>query len=244
MLSRFVQGFVLPIRGAALLWRTPALRRLALVPLLLNSVLYLLTLTLFFQFYDTGFSLFIDRPEAWYWLIGYYVLWGLAFLIVVALFVFSFVFVGKALATPFLDILSERTELALQGSSTTEAFQLGRWLIDILRSLGHSILILLVLIIAFPLSFIPAVGAAVWIGLGWLLLVYEFTSFALDRRRLTFRQKCVRILSNRAESLGFGAALFVLLTIPVVNIVSLSVAAVSGTLLVYQWENVSPAQPS
>ena len=80
----------------------------------------------------------------------------------------------------------------------------------------------------------PVVGPAAWLGLGWLLLVYDFTSFAFDRRRLTFREKCVRILSNRAESLGFGAALFVLLAIPVVNIVSLSVAAVSATLLVFE----------
>ena len=239
MITRFAQGFALPIRGAALLWRTPALRRLAIVPLLLNSVLYLIALTLFFQHYGTGFSLFVDRPEAWYWLIGYYLLRGVAFLVGLAVFVFSFVFVGKALATPFLDILSERTELILRGSPTNQAFQLGRWLIDILRSLGHTILILMVLIIAFPLSFIPVVGTAAWLGLGWLLLVYEFTSFALDRRRLTFREKCVHILSDRAESLGFGAALFVLLAIPVVNIVGLSVAAVSGTLLVFERENAS-----
>lgn len=243
MLARFAQGFGLPIRGAALLWHTPALRRLAIVPLMLNCVLYLVALTLFFQFYDTGFSLFIEQPEAWYWRIGYYILHGLAFVIGLAVLVFSFVFVGKALAAPFLDVLSERTELTLRGSPTNEAFQPGRWLNDILRSLSHSILILIVLITAFPLSFIPVVGSASWLGLGWLLLVYDFTSFALDRRRLTFRQKCRHLLSDRAESLGFGAALFVLLAIPVVNLVSLSVAAVSGTLLVWERENVSPAQP-
>jgi CysZ protein len=243
MITRFAQGFALPIRGAALLWRTPALRRLAIVPLILNITLYIIAIGLFIQYYETGFGLLITRPAAWYWLIGYYVLRSLAFVATLGVFLFSFVFIGKALATPFLDILSEWTEDTLHGTPTNRPFHLGHWIVDILRSLGHTLGMLFLLTVAFPLSFIPVIGQAAWLGLGWLLLVYDFTGFALDRRRLTFREKWQRVLSDRAGSLGFGAALFVLLAIPVVNLFGLSIAAVSGTLLVCKQDRSSSTQP-
>ena len=233
---------MLPMRGAALLWRTPALRRLAIVPLILNVILYAIAISLFIQYYETGFGLLIARPEAWYWLIGYYVLRGLAFVTVIGVFLFSFVFIGRALATPFLDILSEWTEDALQGTPTNRPFHLGHWIVDILRSLGHTLGMLFLLVAAFPLSFIPVIGQAAWLGLGWLLLVYDFSGFALDRRRLTFREKWRHAHSERAGSFGFGAALFVLLAIPVVNLFGLSVAAVSGTLRVYEQDQSSSTQ--
>lgn len=244
MITRFAQGLVLSIRGGVLLWRTPALRRLAIVPLILNIILYIVTISLFIQYYETGFGLLITRPEAWYWLIGYYVLRGLAFVAAIGVFLFSFVFIGRALATPFLDILSERTEDVLHGTPINRPFHLGRWLAAILRSLGHTLVMLFVLAVAFPLSFVPVIGQAAWLGLGWLLLVYDFTSFALDRRQLSLRKKWQRILSDRAGSFGFGAALFMLLAIPVVNLFGLSVAAVSGTLLVCEQEKVTDALQS
>ena len=247
MITRFIQGFALPFRGAALLWRTPALRRLAIAPLILNIILYIIAISLFTQYYETGFGLLIARPEAWYWLIGYYVLRSLAFVAAIGVFLFSFVFIGRALATPFLDILSEWTEDTLHGTPTNRPFHLGHWIVDILRSLAHTLGLLFLLAAAFPLSFIPVIGQAAWLGLGWLLLAYDFTSFALDRRRLSFRAKWQRVLSHRAGSLGFGAALFVLLAIPVVNLFGLSVAAVSGTLLVYEQDRSSSthsAQPA
>ena len=241
MITRFVQGFALPFRGGGLLWRTPALRRLAIVPLILNIILYIIAITLFIQYYETGFGLLIARPEAWYSLIGYYVLRGLAFVAAIGVFLFSFVFIGRALATPFLDLLSEWTEATLHGTPTNRPFHLGHWIVDILRSLGHTFGMLFLLAVAFPLSFIPVIGQAAWLGLGWLLLVYDFTGFALDRRRLTFREKWRCVLSDRAGSLGFGAALFVLLAIPVVNLFGLSIAAVSGTLRVHvQDRSLSP----
>ena len=214
------------------------------MPLILNIILYVIAITLFIQYYETGFGLLIARPAAWYWLIGYYLLRGLAFVATIGVFLFSFVFIGRALATPFLDVLSEWTEDTLHGAPTQRPFYLGRWIVDILRSLGHTLVMLFLLAVAFPLSFIPVIGQAAWLGLGWLLLVYDFTAFALDRRRLTFREKWQRVLSDRAGSFGFGAALFVLLAIPVVNLFGLSVAAVSGTFRVYEQDRAFATQPA
>lgn len=244
MIARFAQGFALPFRGANLLWRTPTLRGLAIVPLTLNIIVYGIALTLFAQYYGTGFCLLIPRPEAWYWLTVYYTLRSLAFVAAIGLFLFSFAFIGRALATPFLDILSERTERVLDGMTANRPFHFSDWAFDILRSLGHTFIMLFLLIVAFPVSFVPIVGQAAWLGFGSLLLVYDFMGFSLDRQRLSFCEKWQRVLSDLAGSLGFGVALFVLLAIPVVNLFGLSVAAVSGTLRVYELsQSSSPHTP-
>jgi len=79
MLRRLVRGIGLPLRGTLFLLRHRRLWLLAVAPLLLNAGLYVVTLILFVRYYDVGFGLLIDRPEAWYWLIGYYVLRLLGF---------------------------------------------------------------------------------------------------------------------------------------------------------------------
>ena len=106
---------MLPIRGGTFLLRHRRLLPLAVAPFLLNALLYAAAVFAFFQYYDDWFSLIMQPPELWYWLGVYYVLRVLAFLMGVAVFVFSFVFVGTVLAAPILDLLSERTEAIVQG---------------------------------------------------------------------------------------------------------------------------------
>jgi CysZ protein len=237
MIRRFVQGFVLPIKGAVFLLRRRRLLLLALAPLLLNVVVYVVAVVLFVQYYGQGFSLLVDRPDAWYALVGYYALRVLVFLIVVAVFIFSFVFVGTVLAAPFLDLLSERTEAVLRGRIDDRPFHIQRWATDVLRSTGHAAKTLVILVIAFPLSFIPVAGHAAWLGLGWLLLAYDLTSFAMDRRRLSFREKWRLLLTDMSGTLGFGAAVFFLMVVPLVGLVVLPAAAVAGTMLLLDLES-------
>jgi len=240
MLRRFIQGIGLPLRGALLLLQHRRLLLLAVAPLLLTGGLYVITLILFVRYYDTGFDLLLDRPEAWYWLISYYVLRFLGFLLGVAVFVFSFVFVGWIIAAPFLEVLSTRTETLVRGTGDDAPFHLWQWAGTFLRSASHAAAMFLLLFVAFPLSFLPLVGQTAWLALGWLALVYEFTSFAMDRRRWSFRTKWRVLLADLAGALGFGAMLFVLLAVPLVGLVLLPVAAVAGTLFVLDREGQWP----
>ena len=113
---------MLPIRGATFLLRHRRLLPLAVAPFLLNALLYAAAVYAFFQYYNDWFSLIMERPEVWYWLSVYYVLCVLAFLMAAAVFVFSFVFVGTILAAPFLDLLSHRTEVIVQGTKLDQPF--------------------------------------------------------------------------------------------------------------------------
>jgi CysZ protein len=116
----------------------------------------------------------------------YYVPRVLAFLMAAAVFVISFVFVGTVLSAPFLDLLSERTEAILQGRTSDQAFRLPQLLHNVLRSAGHVPLIIGILALTCPVNLLPVIGHALWLGLGWLLLAYDMSSFGMDRRRLSF----------------------------------------------------------
>ncbi len=247
-ISRFVGGFVLLIKGGVFLLKRRHLLVLALTPLMLNLLLYVAAIVMLVYYYGEWFGLIMQRPEIWYMLIVYHLLRILAFLTVVAVFIFSFVFVGTVLAAPFLDLLSERVETALQdkiynqpvGRPVGEPFRIRQLAADILRSVGHAAKNLAILIAAFPLNFVPVVGQASWLGVGWLLLAYDFTSFAMDRRRLSFREKWQRLLADLPSTLGFGAAVFLLLVVPLVGLVVLPVATVAGTMLFLDIEDRNP----
>lgn len=230
-IRRFVVAVTLPIKGGVFLLRHRRLLWLAAIPVLLNIVLYTAAIILFIRYAGEWFSFIMERPDTWYLLIVYYVLRLLAFLIGIAVFIFSFVFVGTIIAAPFLDILSERTEAILRGTHADQPFHVRQWTIDALRSIGHAVITLFILLIAFPLSFVPIVGHAAWLGLGWLLLTYEFTGFVMDRWRFSFREKWRLLLSDLSGSFGFGAATFFITMIPLVGLVSLPVATVAGTML-------------
>jgi CysZ protein len=172
---------------------------------------------------------------------GYYALRFLAFVLIGAVFLFSFTLVGTVLAAPFLERLSERTEAVLRAPRTAQPFRLSRWAADIVRSIGHAFIMLLLLALTFPLSFLQVVGPVAWLGLGCLLLAYDFITLAMDRRRWSLREKWRRLLGDMAGTLGFGAALFGLLAVPVVGWLMLPTAAVAGTMLLLDLEGRSCA---
>jgi len=224
----------LPLKGGLLALRHRHLLALAVVPLILNLMLYLAALALVVHYYEEWFGLLFAQPQAWYWLVSYVILRLVAFVLLLAALLFSFVFVGTALAAPFLEVLSARVERVLQGQDALTPVRPLPWLRDLVRALGHAFLLLLLWMGLFPLSFLPGLGHVLWLVGSWLLLAYNFASFALERRRWSFREQWRMLLREWAATLGFGAAVFLVLLLPLVGLVLLPTAAVGGTLLVLE----------
>lgn len=238
-IGRFVAGFMLPLKGGLLLLGHRRLLALAAVPLVLNLLLYLAALALVVHYYEEWFGLLIAQPQTWYWLVGYVVLRLAAFVLLLAALVFSFVFVGTALAAPFLEVLSVHVERLLRGPEALTPVRPLPWLRALLRALGHAVLLLLLWLGLFPLSFLPVLGHMLWLVGSWLLLAYNFAAFAAERR-WSFREQWRRLLREWAATLGFGAAVFVVLLLPLLGLVLLPTAAVGGTLLVLEIERRHP----
>jgi CysZ protein len=237
---RFIVGFLFPLKGGKVLLHHRRLWLLALAPLLLNILVYLAAFFLLARYYEEWFGLLLAPPQHWYLLAGYYVLRLLALLVIVALLLLSFVFVGTALAAPFLERLSARVEALLSGRREEAQVSFLQFIADCGRTVGHSLLCFSLLVMAIPLNFLPGLGHIAWLLLSWLLLTYNFATFAMDRRRLTFSAKWRWLLAEWAATLGCGAALFVMMAIPIVGFVLLPVATVAGTLLLRDIEGPAP----
>lgn len=163
---------------------------------------------------------------------------GLGVVFYAVLFIVGALTAPNLLLAPLQDPLSEATE-ARCGDFVAPPFSLGAMVRGTLESLAHTLLRLcfmaLGLVVLFPLNLIPAAGSVLWVVLSsaWSMfwIAVEHLSNPMARHLHPFRQ-VVRALRRRLPlALGFGATLYVLLWVPVVNFFLMPVAVVAGTLL-------------
>jgi CysZ protein len=162
---------------------------------------------------------------------------GLAVLVYLVMLVVAWLTLPAVLLAPLQDPLSEAVEEAL-GNFQKPPFSLGRTLKGIGVALSHTALRLTLQLLGyavlFPLNFIPVAGNIVWavVSAVWTMwwLCAEYLSGPMARHLHPFGQVLKAMRQRPAMALGFGAALHVLLLIPVVNFFLVPLAVVGATL--------------
>jgi CysZ protein len=192
-------------------------------------------------------ALALADPSAWYeWLwvgplraLAWLLRWLL--LAVLMLFVyFTFTLVGGVLASPFLDALSRRVEMARTGRidevGAATLAETVRSAARVFLEDGKRIAFFLTVQVALlalgllipPLQPVTAVAA---FAFAVLFLPLEYTAYALDRRGVPFRERRRWIWARRGAMLGFGVFASATFLIPGLNFFSLPWLVTSGTLL-------------
>jgi uncharacterized protein involved in cysteine biosynthesis len=235
-LRDFIAGCLLLLRGGALVLRHQQLRQHAVKPFLLTVALYGIGGGLLVYTTREQLALLLNQPDPWYLIVGEVALALVTVAGIVAIALFAFILVARIIATPFLTQLSEDTERQVRGQMTEDPFEVKTFVGDFGRAIGHSVALVCLLGVTFPLSFIPVIGPIVWIGSGWGLLAYDFASFTLDRRHWSLKEKYSFLRSAWPRVLGLGAATFLLMAVPVGGLIALPAATVAGTLLVLELE--------
>ena len=91
----------------------------------------------------------------------------------------------------------------------------------------------LVFLLLLLFNIVPVIGSIVYIILGFLWAcfgcAFEFTSFSADRRHLDLKRKIANLRRQLPFSMGFGLITFLLFIIPFLNVLNVSVSAVSGS---------------
>jgi CysZ protein len=167
-----------------------------------------------------------------------WLVWALALVLVFGAAALLVVLVGQAVASPFLDLLSEQIETQVLGSTPAPLTlrrlgQVARFgLADLLFGLFFYVCVQAPL---FVLGLLPVVGtgpaAVASFIFGSLFLAHEFIGLSLVRRLASYGVRWRVVRQNLWVSLGFGAATMALLFVPGLNLVFLPVAAAGGTLL-------------
>ncbi len=247
MLGRFLAGVAYPLEGFAFirahgLWRVClwiVLVDIAVFALLVGGVIVLVKpLLASAGTYIAGTFAVQSEFAAGLVSVLTYVLWTVVILIAVGLSGVALVLLGQALASPFLDALSEKVESIVQGTPETplDAARVTRAIMMGLGDLVWGTLTALgVYVPLFLLGLIPGVGTIPASILGYvfaaMLAAHEFVGLPLTRRFVNYGGRWRVVRENGAVALGFGATTLVLLVIPGAGFFVLPFAAVGGTLL-------------
>jgi CysZ protein len=229
-----LRGLGLPVRAFGLIVRTPRL----LAWSLLAAVVTAATLV------GLAAGLWPVAQQLADRLVGHDASWQRVTSVGLGVVFFALAFVVGALTAPNLllaplqDPLSEATE-ARCGDFTAPPFSLKGLVRGTLESLAHTLLrvgfMALGFVVLWPLNLVPVAGGVAWVVLSstWSMfwLAVEHLSNPMARHLHPFRQVVGALRGRLALALGFGAALWVLLWVPVLNFFLMPVAVVAGTLL-------------
>lgn len=218
VIQLFFEGCLLPIRALILLFRTPSLWIWAILPSFFTGLVY------FFAFKAMLLGL---QPLLPSWLT--YSLGGLALLVGV----FFFSTASTLIAGPFYDWLSEKTENLPSVSLPAVPPNQKGWLAAF-RHLGidftKSALSLVGYAFCLSISWIPLInifGGAISLG----LISYQFVSYAQTRRGMGPKTAAQLLVRHWPLAVGMGLTLALPLSIPVLSILTLPLATISGALL-------------
>jgi CysZ protein len=243
----------LPIQAGQLLWRLPRVKLVALLPLLVNFLVYFAVLvTAVWVLSSWDWNL---QGQTWQFWGGFgawlqkalggtlnIVKWLLAVPLLIVFCYFTFTSVGMVVASPFNDILSERIELAIcrpqNRPSLAWAEQLRLIAVSVMDSLAILLRQVLWMILALPFLLVPYVGflplflvTAYHTGLG-------FVDVAMARNYLRNVHKRMFIRQRRGPLLGIGLAMELMFLVPLLGLFILPLGVAAGTVLYcrFDWE--------
>jgi CysZ protein len=155
----------------------------------------------------------------------------LMFLLTFLIAYFLYLPVARVLLAPFAEALSRKTH-AISASRKIRQNDQG-WTRAMWEGLKLVIFQAAVALAALALGLaFPPVGAPVGIVVAIFLAGLDFFDIPLSTRGLRLRKKLGVIWRNKSLALGFGAAAYLMLLIPVINMLALPVGVVGATLLV------------
>jgi CysZ protein len=229
-----VRGLTIPFRAFALIVRTPRLLGLSLACAAVTGLTLLGVGAGAWALGQGLASALVSADSGWQHAASV----GLGVVLFLVLFVIGALTVPNLLLAPLQDPLSEATE-ARCGDFTPGPFSIGGVLRGTGVSLQHTLTRLffmaLGLVVLFPLNLIPVAGNVLWVLLSstWSMfwIAVEHLSNPMARHLRPFREVVQALRGRLPLALGFGAALWVLLWLPILNFFLMPVAVVAGTLL-------------
>jgi CysZ protein len=213
--------------------RKPGLRRFVIIPMLISIVV----LTVMIAISVSQFSGWVGSitgmlPDWLGFLSG--LIWLLAVLIVAFTLLYLFTIVANIIASPFNALLSIKVEELLVGKpqGTTGSI----WLIfprALWRETSKLSYLLPRLLGLLLLGIIPVINAAapvLWILFGAWMMAIQYADYAADNNEISFAELRERLARKRMQSILFGLPAYLLLAIPLVNLVLMPVCVAGGTV--------------
>jgi CysZ protein len=248
-LTRFSTGFSYPFKAFRFINRHPRLYLFVLTPLLITIAVFSFFISLGIDLFQRTIVHYIPQGDAWYWHLISSLLWIIAVLLTTVLIFFAFTAVGNLIASPFNDLLSEKTEEILADYRNEMPFSVRRVLADAWKILlieARKISIFLAgMALLLLLNVLPVLGSFLYgvLSIFWtiLFLAVEYTGYVFSRRLLSYASQRRIIFANFSLFFGFGTGIFCILAIPFVQFFCIPLGVVGATCLVHD-KQLLPAE--
>ena len=232
-----VKAFLKPYHSVLLSLRNPVLLKFALIPWILNFIVFFLALGAFGAIVThLAEKLSGVFGNGWWapvaaWTLGIFLFLGLS-----AGLLLSFVYIVNLFTGVFAEQLSFHAERIISGrlvpSPEGNFFKI--WTRSVKEELKGVLFFLSVWLALFLLYLIPAAGpvlftaaSTIWTAFS---LAFEFLAPAAERHGLGFKDKKRLVFHHWNASLWFGLSILLLSIIPVVNFFFLPFAIIGGTV--------------
>ena len=243
-----LSGALYFLRGFTIVTR-PGIRPYVIVPLLINTVLFALLITLGTSWLGDAVELML--PD-WLDFLGWVLVPAFVFAALIAGF-FTFNLVANFIAAPFNGLLAEAVERHLTGRPPPSAgggwraflMGLGSTFAAEVRKLAYVAVRSLPLLVLFLIPGINVVAPIVWMAVGAWMLAVTYVDYPMANHGIGFDALRARLRGRRLLSLGFGGAALAALAVPVLNFLVIPCAVAGATAMwVEQFESRADAVPS
>ena len=238
--KRFVSGFIHVFEAFDVVFSKPSLFLYFIVPFIIS--MFVLVLLIFFGItslieYVPGLFNLGDN-DGFLYQFFYIFVSIIVVLMVIFLAGYSFIAIVKVFCAPFNDLLSEKIEIMKNPhyKEPENAFQhfMSNLFPTIIEELKKISVFLTGYIIIVSLSLIPFINFVspfILVIYSAIVLSIDFVDYSMARRRMKLKEKINFFKANKAEMLGFGTCVFLMFSIPIVNIFFIQVAVIAATLL-------------
>ncbi|CAA6825009.1 MAG: Sulfate transporter, CysZ-type [uncultured Thiotrichaceae bacterium] len=235
---RFIEGFLTIFSGIRLL-TTKGIRRFALVPILINIVIFSTAIYVASKQFDQLMERLLSSIS---WLPGWlasgieWVLWPLfAIMILIAIY-YSFTLLANLIAAPFNALLAQKIEQHLRDDAKFE--EEGAILPLVARTVGsevkkyaHMFKWLIALLILTVIPGLNIIAPFAWVIYGAWMLAIEYADYTMGNHGMFFKEELRVLRKNRMAALGLGSGSMLMTMIPVVNLIAMPASVAAGTVL-------------
>ncbi|WP_125784554.1 sulfate transporter CysZ [Pseudoalteromonas rubra] len=210
------------------------LKRFVFIPLLINVLLFGGSLFFLYDWLTQGFAYLNGLLPDWLsWL--EWLMWPIAILVILFSYSMVFTVITNFIAAPFNGLLSEKVELHLTGQPINDD-GFADLVKDVPRMLGREwskLVYYLPRAIGFfiLLWMLPFIGQILWVLFSCWMYGVQYNDYPFDNHKISFKEMKDTLKAHQGLSYGFGFAVMVLTSIPIVNLIVMPAAVCGATKL-------------
>ncbi len=233
MIVQLVHGARYAAYGFSLI-NKPGIRRYVIIPLLINLTLFAAATWYGASQFESFLNWLLPNWLEW----ARWILWPLFAATALLVVFYTFTLVANLIGAPFNGLLAERLEILLSGRPLPQSQSVAyiihtgaTAILNELRKLGYVLARTIPLLILFLIPGLNVLAPFAWFAFSAWMLAFEYADAPMGNHDLTFYDERRLLAQNKFIALGFGGAVLLITSIPVLNFFAMPVGVAGATAM-------------